>query len=199
MTRRTVPFCRWGSEGFAASLYQCGFGHLRGKAGHRRRGGLREKGSGPGTTSAHQAPFVGCAPICRHHSGRQRRKLSIIPPPVDGRFPFPAWSILSTTPSRPPWRSTAVPSLPLPSPPVARLRRTFCLPLRRRIRRPSSPITFKTPAMVAHLTLMLSPSSREEIYWRKTPLLDRFRGPFQFDISVGSDLRYYTGGGEVDL
>ena len=39
MTRRTVPFCRWGSEGFAASLYRCGFGHLGGKAGHRRRGG----------------------------------------------------------------------------------------------------------------------------------------------------------------
>ena len=35
---RAVPFCPWGSEGFAASLYQCGFGHLGGKAGHRRRG-----------------------------------------------------------------------------------------------------------------------------------------------------------------
>ncbi len=40
---------------------------------------------------------------------------------------------------------------------------------------------------------------REVIYWRRTPLLDRLRGPFQCDIPVGSDLRYYSRGGEVDL
>ena len=45
MARRAAPFCRWGLEGFAAPLYRCGFGHLGGKAGHRRRGvaPLRER------------------------------------------------------------------------------------------------------------------------------------------------------------
>ena len=43
-------------------------------------------------------------------------------PPAAAAVSSSAWSILSTTASRPPWRTTAIPSLPLPSPPAARLR-----------------------------------------------------------------------------
>ena len=106
MARRAVPFCRWGSEGFAAPLYQCGFGHLAGKAGHRR-GGVPPLGERlrARTTSAHQAPFVDCAPICRHRSDRQRVNPSILPPSallpilLITSFRPPCCSIVSQSPS----------------------------------------------------------------------------------------------------
>ncbi len=53
-----------------------------------------------------------------------------------------------------------VPSLPLPSPPAARLPCTFCLPFLYRIRRRSSPITFKMPAVVSDRPSTFSRGSR---------------------------------------
>ena len=59
-----------------------------------------------------------------------------------------------------------------------------------RIRRPSSLITFKTLAMVAHLSSMFFRNSRVVIPWRLTLPPERVRGPFQCGIPVGSELRY---------
>ena len=69
MARRAVPFCRWGLEGFAASLYRCGFGHLGGKAGH----------SGGGV------PPLGerlCAPHHLGAPGTLRRMCAYMPAPL---------------------------------------------------------------------------------------------------------------------
>ena len=66
---------------------------------------LWEKDSGPRTTSAHQAPFVGCAPICRHNSDHQRVNPSILPPSallpilLMTSFRPPCCSIVSQSPS----------------------------------------------------------------------------------------------------
>ena len=74
-------------------------------------------------------------------------------------------------------------------PPRASLHSTFCSPFLSWIRRPTSNIWFKTPAMVSLLNSMFSRSSRVVISWRRTPLLDRLRGPFQRDIPASGDLR----------
>ena len=69
MARRAVPFCRWGLEGFAAPLYRCGFGHLAGKAGHRRR----------------RAPPLGERLRAPHHLGAPgtlRRMCAYLPAPL---------------------------------------------------------------------------------------------------------------------
>ena len=81
--------------------------------------------------------FVSGALIRRHRLDPQRRKSSIIPAPAEAAVAFNGGPITAAS-----------------LPPVARLSRTFCLPLLHRIRRSSSPITFKTQAMAAHLTLM---------------------------------------------
>ena len=106
MARRAVRFCRGELEGFAAPLYRCGFGHLSGKAGHSG-GGVPPLGERlrARTTSAHQAPFVECAPICRHGSDHHRVNPSILPPsallPVllITSFRPPCCSIVSQSPS----------------------------------------------------------------------------------------------------
>ena len=84
----------------------------------------------------------------RHHLDRTQRVLQA----WTTRDPAAAKTEAAGLRPRPPWRSTAVPSLP--PPPVVRLPSNFCLPFLSRIRRPYSLIAFKTPAMVAHLTLM---------------------------------------------
>ena len=119
------------------------------------------------TTCMRHPPSERGTPIRRHGLDPRRRKSSIHRTPAGTAMAFDGGPITSAS-----------------LPPVARLSSTFCLPLLHRIRRPSSPITFKTPAIVAQWTLMLSPSSRVVICCRRTPLLDWLRGPLQCDLPV---------------
>ena len=129
----------------------------------------------------------------RHHLDRTQRVLQA----WTTRDPAAAKTEAAGLRPRPPWRSTAVPSLPLPPGGTAPQQLLFA------VFEPDQ--TTLLPHCVQDagdggafdLDVISQLPGRD--FGRWIPLLDRLRGPFQCDIPVGSDLRYYTRGGEVDL
>ena len=108
--RRRTALCR---RRFGESLltrFQCGFPGTTwtttARTSPSERGALGW--SKACATCVRHPPSERWPPIRRHGLDPQRRKSSTHPAPAETVVSCPAWSILSTTTSRPPWRSTVV-------------------------------------------------------------------------------------------